>query len=287
MNIQPEQSVALFKALAAQIPKHVETSSVVLVEALGKTVRQLGSGTLVALAEKRFVVTAAHVILEAQRKSSTLGVGVGTAGNFVAVTGDWTVSEALFDIAVYELKSDQINQMKGCSYIRIADVAFNSDLSNALFVVTGFPSVWASPSGSEDEVVALKHLQYWTYSYDGPVNGFDGYSDRYHFLLHAKPEELLGSDGKQFVFKGWSGFSARLPEDLKGISGCAVWRVGDIRAPASTWSPEDVKLVGVETGIFKTNTAIKVTRWALVTTLLYQTVPEVRPVIELYDKPQP
>lgn len=70
--------------LESVIPARAWKSTVVIVRAQKPDVIQLGTGTLFRIADKSFVVTAAHVIRAASDLNQTVGIG-GAGNNFVAV----------------------------------------------------------------------------------------------------------------------------------------------------------------------------------------------------------
>jgi hypothetical protein len=104
------------------------------------------------------------------------------------------------------------------------------------------------------------------------------------FRLEATPAELLDHRGSPTSFRTSGGFAAQIPDDLRGVSGCSVWRIGDVSAPVETWSASTARIVGVETGVFSARGAIKAGRWNAVTTLLYNAFPATRSAIEIYAR---
>ena len=281
---------ALLQAMSASIPDAVAASSVAIVVANRPFVRHLGSGTLLAVADRRFVVTAAHVIRAAQ---TTVGISGGSDNNFIATAGKWHLSapsnedkDDPFDVAVYPLEKSQTARLEGHTFLRIGDVSFESDLSRAFFVVSGFPSIWSTETREADDPMKLRPLQYSTCAYGGSTVALQGYDARYHVLLDAEPERIFDSSGSAMEFRTRSGYAAQMPQDLQGISGCSVWMIGDLSIPCNHWRPDHARLVAVETGVFPGRAAIKATRWNAVTTLLYSAFTDLHSTIELYENGQ-
>jgi hypothetical protein len=276
----------LLRSMESSIPSAAATSSVAIVEADRPNVRHLGSGTLFAVADRRFVVTAAHVVRAAQ---STIGITGGSDNNFVATAGTWHLSASdgvdggdPFDVAVYALDDAQIARLNGCTFLRIGDVSFESDLSGAFFLVCGFPAIWSSATSAVEDPMKLCLMQYSTFSYEGSTSALQGYEARHHLLLDAKPECTYDSSGMPAEFKTRLGHPAQMPHDLQGISGCSVWIVGHLSVPCCDWRPEAARVVAVETGVFTGRAAIKATRWNAVTTLLYTAFADLRSTISIY-----
>jgi hypothetical protein len=71
------------------------------------------------------------------------------------------------------------------------------------------------------------------------------------------------------------------PADLRGISGCAVWKLSTAQI-SSTWTADNVRVVGVQTGVFSKAGAIKATKWKYVIWCLTQLVPDLRNAFRLW-----
>jgi hypothetical protein len=295
MNIPSETKLqTLLRAFSTSIPDTVANSSVAIVAANNPVIRHFGSGTLLSVADRHFVVTAGHVIRKASDAQSTVGITGGLENFFIATAGKWILSAQTqndtdgdpFDIAIYQLGQSQIEKLGERTFLRIGDVSFISDLSHGFFVVSGFPSIWSTESSGAHEKMNLRLLQYSTYSYNRSTAALSGYDSRYHLLLEAKAERAVDTTGVAINFTTLSGHAAQMPQDLQGISGCSVWMIGDLTVPCSHWRADQARLVAVETGVFPGRAAIKATRWNAVTTLLYLVFPDLRSTLDLYaDQP--
>lgn len=276
--------------MSACVPDLTVTSTIAIVGAKAPVIRQLGSGTLLAVADLRFVLTAAHVVREASRHKLTLGISGGQSGCFIAAGGKWIMSTAsssdsaddTYDVALYQLNEDQINRLAGVEYVRVADASFTSDLTNGFFIVTGFPGMWSTVLDGDEDTMKSKLLQYGTYAFSGSTSALAGYDPAHHFLLEASPSGLLDHTGEPTSFRTRTGFAAQMPTDLRGISGCSVWMIGNLATPVGTWEKHAGRIVGIETGVFSARGAIKATRWNAVTTLMYKAFPNLRPALEIY-----
>lgn len=288
----PEKAIKAFVNKTAYcVPDKVIKSTVVIVAARNAVIRQLGTGTLLAVADMKFMVTAAHVIREAQNLQATVGIAGTDNDSFTALTGtcllstaeDWNECDDPHDIAIYLLDSPQVSRLGNVAFVRIGDISFVSDLSKNLFILTGFPGIWSTDSTESDPTMKSKLLQYCTYTFSGSTSGLNNFSTTHHFLMEASPCQLVDQKGDFTSFRTRSGYPAYLHADLGGISGCGVWALGDLSIPVDDWVLDDCKLVGVETGVYQGCKAIKATRWNSVTTLIYNAYPSLRPVLELYQ----
>lgn len=76
------------------------------------------------------------------------------------------------------------------------------------------------------------------------------------------------------MFQDRDGQPATFPRDLRGISGCPVWAIGDLVRPVAEWRPP--RVAGVQTGAYQGSEVIRATRWVAVTTLLTEAFPNLR-----------
>ncbi len=286
----PSELAALVRALVARTPPRVAAATVAIVGSNSGNVRHLGTGTLLAVADAKFVVTAAHVLLAAREQELTVAISPALGGVFTAVTArDWVVTAASgvndpHDVALYQLDDRELGRLDAVEFVRIADVCFDKDISESYFIVCGFPAMWSTTSHSDNDEMKARLLQYGTYPFKGSVCGLAGFDPERHILLEGAPDDILDHKGNPIRFRTRSGHPASIPADLAGISGCSIWRIGDFSTPVSEWNINDAKIVGVQTGVFQSVSAIKATRWNSVTTLLYAAFPDLRASINMYAR---
>lgn len=292
MNISPAELEKATAAISKCIPELIANSTIGIVAAKAPYIELLGTGTLLAVAEHRFIVTAAHVIRAVSER--TVGIMNSSKGNFVSLSGHWFLSctendersHDPYDVAIYELSSQECSRLSFVEFIRVGDVEFNSDLSSGFFLISGFPKIWSTNIDEVEETMRAKLLQYGTCALES-VAGLQNYDPHLHILLRASPEELFDHTGKEVKFRMRSDYPARMPDDLLGVSGCSVWKIGDLNNSIESWKKEDCRLVGIETGIYSKLGAIKATRWNAVASLLYEAIPAIRPVIKMYENQLP
>jgi hypothetical protein len=162
----------------------------------------------------------------------------------------------------------------------IASDSSSSQKSFGVFVLFGYPGIWAVPSRSDDEKLIIKPLEFAAIGYNGQA-AIEGYQPKLHLLLNADSKAISLSDGSRAELLKGDGSPAVFPRDLKGISGCPVWLVGDQRIPAGDWQSLPVGLAGVQTGVYQENGVIRVTRWTAVTTLIHEAFPELRSALPI------
>jgi hypothetical protein len=273
--------------MVASTPSRVAAATVAIVGSLSRNVRHLGTGTLLAVADAKFVVTAAHVLRVAKEQGLTVAIVPALGGVFTAVTArPWLLTsddgaEDRHDVALYRLDEREVGRLGGSDFVRIADVCFEKDLAAAYFVICGFPGMWSTASNPDGDMKG-RLLQYGTYPFKGSTSGLGGFDPQKHILLEGTPGDLLDHNGEPTRFQTRSGHPASMPGDLSGVSGCSIWRIGDFRTPVSEWNINAAQIVAVQTGVFRSAGAIKATRWNSVTTLLHLACPDLRATIEMY-----
>lgn len=287
-NVASDPRHDVIRCLDRCIPATVMDCTVAIVQTTGPLVRQLGTGILFRVADHRFVVTAAHVLATAQDANSTIGVS-HAHGGFIALPGTWLRTTANdggtrndpYDVALRHLTDEETNRFHGKTFQTLADVSFGEhsleDHPNACFLLCGFPSIWSTTSASAAETMRLKVLQYSAFRYEGTTAGLAAFESRLHFLLDAKEEDVFDGRGNETTFRLRQGQRARWPQDVAGISGCGVWRLGNPRLPVEVWRADDVRLVGLLTSVYAKPSLIKATKWIAVTTLLNEAFPALRP----------
>jgi hypothetical protein len=275
-------------AAAAEINRRVDglvtDSAVGIIGSVNQNVRALGSGTLLAVGDVHFVVSAGHVIRDGTHLGATLGIGSGNA-SLVATTRPWLISGGeeetdVHDIALYRLTAEEVGRLCDAKFVRIGDVDFSQDLSDSFFAVVGFPSMWTEAPSAVDDPVRSRLAVYGTTSYEKSLSGLEHFDAERHLLLSAPREEMYNEAGELVGFRTRSGFPTDFPDGLRGISGCGIWKLGSLKQTPDLWGQP--RLVGVETAVYNNAQAIRATRWNSVTTFLDGAFPELRPVLQFY-----
>jgi hypothetical protein len=288
MDDQQHLQRTINEKVASLVPEHAWDSTVAIVIAHDNAVYQFGSGILFRVAEDSFVVTAGHVVKESHKHAKTLGISSGT-GFFVAVPGQWICSsdgqygtyEDPFDIAIYKLPQDAVAKMGNKTFLHFDDIDFDSQSPTAVYTLFGFPGIWSRRSSSESDNLQLKPFQFTTFAYDRKTETLPEYQERFHLLLDAQLRYSSILDGSPAQFQDLTGKDVTFPRGLRGISGCSVWRIGDLNVAIENWGQERSRIVAVQTGVYNSAQVIKATRWVAVSTLLHEAFPELRPAMQL------
>jgi hypothetical protein len=274
--------------MAAHVPQQVWSSTVAIVIANRPHLYQFGTGILFQIADSCFVVTAAYNIRVALGSGKTLGITAGDS--FVALGGESVIPtpfqhgsvEDHFDVAIHELSSSAAGLLKDKQFLQMSDVRFGALPSTAVVTMCGFPKIMTIPATVDNRTPPLKPFEYTSSIFDGDDTNLIGYDPKYHFLLDARPGQLTADDSwPAEVQSPLRGGRAAFPDDIKGVSGYGMWMIGDLTLPLSEW-PQHKRLVGVETSMYPSRQAIRGTKWAAVTTLIYDEFPSLRPAINLW-----
>lgn len=269
------------------VPALCEKSTVAILRIQGSATVPLGTGTLLRIADRCFVVTAAHVVRHAYEWASGLAV-TGDAGKIVETPSHWLCSpmdsaepdKGLGDVAVYALTESQTQELEGKEFVRLGDVGLESDLNKGLFRLVGYPQMFCEPSSDETQKVLLGSLTFATTVHRGKPRITD-YDPDVHFLLDAIDQNLVDRQGQKASLHGRQQAVVKLTDGLPGISGCGVWRIGNSRTALEEWKQEDAALVGVAISTYSESEVIKVTRWKFVGKLIYAGFPDMRGPLKL------
>lgn len=272
-NSKPELIEKIILSLSSLIPSKGWDSTVAIVAENPQLLFQLGTGTLVRIADTFLVVTAAHVVLDAHNYNWTMGIS-GAQKKFIILGSDWSCSgeggdPGVLDIAIHKLAQDAVTNLAGKEFINLSDLTTPSNYSTGYYCLFGYPACWTKSADAHTDTLTAGGFQLTTTAYNGDTHLLSNFDPKHHFLLEADDLHLhaYGSDP---VF----------PKRLEGISGCSVWHLGDLSTPIEHWPKNRIGLAGVQTGVYRTN-IIKVTRWSSVVNLILQVFPELRPAVQL------
>jgi len=262
-----------FEHLNGMVPERAHSSAVILFAARSAE-RQLvpfGTGSLFAIADRRFIVTAAHVHEDAEKQGFDFLCATTRKGKFTPLhRGVWGVMHK-FDVAIFELNSKNAEDLDENVFLSLADVALDVDLTSGLFAIFTVPACWSESSFDDQSgPVKAKALQFVTTPYEGDVGLLADFNPTVHIALGANDEHLRNHDGLKISWPD------RLGGFLPGISGCAIWKIADKYRPNARPEPDVARVVGVETGVYSGPGVIKGTRWDAVGSLIQQGYPELR-----------
>lgn len=237
--------------------------------------RQHGTGTLFRIAQRSFLVTAAHVFTDALRVSAILRVRTsGEAPRLVPIGGTLIRSrsqgEDSIDLGIMELAQSVVTELSGYQSIGLADIDQTQETSDDLYIVAGFPCELARPGTMTGESIRLSRFFASTYPYRGPTDRFANYQATHHLLLDARPEhcEIVRGSGKPL-------------DSYEGLSGGSIWKTNATRVGREKWQPSCARIAAVQTAQYRNPGIARGTMWRHVAFAVHQSHPELRPALNL------
>ncbi len=220
------------------------------------------SGVLIAIANQRFLVTAAHGLEPITNARIPLYVtSPRRGGGGIPLVGKlFGTEEKKIDIAVVKMNHETRARLDddGARFLRVTDVDNAAAVTPGIYLVRGFPIACnADP------------MTYETVLYQGevPTDSEYPFDPAFHLLLdHSRDLR-------------WRGGQVSRSPRIEGMSGCGIWRL-TTRAPSDLagWSPDERRLVAIQTtcryGSFLKGTWV---RHAF--GLIYHRCPELRPAM--------
>ncbi len=243
--------------------------------------RLLGTATLVAIAGRHFLVTAAHAVQDMFAngvQQDDLYVPNLSDGAFVPVVGRFNGDRTdAHDFAFIELDSAAVERLRSRRFLTLADIDLSTGLlPNGWYYIHGYPYENATRGGSRDQFRA-KPYTFGTALYRGETDSLRTFSPEEHVLLEVKSENVVDGVGNDGV----------IPSSFQGISGSPIWRAFTYGDDSARWTPAKARVVAVETCVTKSRGAFLVrgTRWFVVLPLLRHAYPDLAPAIALHDPP--
>ena len=239
----------------------------------GPVAMSFGTGTLFRCGDLSFLVTASHVVNEAEQRKLDLEIPArDDPSAHIPLLGQYLDTPAPYDIAICKLSEETIAKLSGYTFQQIEQVNLRDEISPGWFYVHGYPSELTGIS-SDMTKLFLEPFSYRTCLYDGPTNTFDGYDPSWHVLVSISRDHSSHSDDET---------DAIIPKSLGGISGSSIWQgyAADYQF-ADKWTSDDASLVAVQTGVYyrQGDVVVRGTRWSGVVANLLAFYPTLRPTL--------
>lgn len=276
--MESHEFAAAFDLLNRMVPEKaiMATAPIFAADSVKEHLHPFGTGTLLSIAQRRFIITAAHVRSEQKKQGFSFLCAATKKGGFTPlVQSNWYLNDKL-DVAVFDLTERNVTDFGSNTFLNLSDIDLNTDTNRGIFAVFGLPAKWSQASLSPNEPpVQAKALQFITNAYEGNTSHITGFDPSIHILLNASNEDHRSSDGTSAQWPD------RLGNFLPGISGCGIWKLCDTFEASRTPDKLDSRLVAVETGVYSATGVIKGTRWDAVANLLRQAFPDLQSAFEI------
>lgn len=192
------------------------------------------SGVLIQIADMRFLVTAAHEVIENRRAERHLQLVLPEKGKRTVPLIDelfWTTIDEEEDLLIARLEPSTLTAMgNDFRFIRVRDMLFRSEVRSlsGLFLILGFPYAMVRPDHEGDPCVET--WKYISVPYAGDFTGVTNYDPELHFILTYE-ERTRNREGQE-VFP-------------PGLSGCGIWLL-NITTEGEPITAETFKLVAIQ-----------------------------------------
>lgn len=230
---------------AASISVEWMTAPIAHLDTETKDCIEIRTGLLLEIGDMRFLVTAAHGLMDHAKKKrfpQILLTEPGLRSVPLILERFWLSKDPLEDIAVCQLVPRTIEAIAGhYTYHRLIDVLPRKRVKpeEGLFLLLGYP--WDRFKQVGEGMKCADTWKYLTNPFKGDYAVVANYNADYHLIL----------DYQRDTFDG-SGTRVHPP----GLSGCGIWFVGSPKTHP-LFTKDDLKLVGIQTSWWKQHEYVK------------------------------
>jgi hypothetical protein len=247
-----------------------------------RAVHQNGSGVLLKIGDKHFLLSAAHVIDYTAIHgipyllSPAEGKEPIPLDRVRACTSPWPAHRDPkdpdmrdadpLDVGFVELNREIVDRLQPARrFAPLQEIDVGERLRLGCYLLLGYPRQLSVVDVAKQKAHA-EPLRYVTELCTDPVDQFD-------------PTKLVRLKYPP------TGLNAHMAEvsvpNPKGMSGCGVWRLAEMKHP-DKWSKDDVKLVAIEHSWHRHRRYIQGTRVRYALELIYRFYPSIRPIMDLH-----
>lgn len=186
-----------------------------------------GSGVLIQVADRHFVITAAHVLDLWGKLSLIVPLAGGMTVNLTACRAEVTKDTEHADFAIIPLTEAMAAVLlQSKAFVRLSEMDAAAATPQGMHAVFGYPQ--------ELSRIAQR----------GRLSNALFYPTNLMPLPDIDPELAIAMEIHAEI-EDSDGDRSRLP-DLRGISGCGMWRLTIDVDDADAWSTDRIRLVGIE-----------------------------------------
>jgi hypothetical protein len=261
-----------FDHIASEFNRVIAATVVPIAGVVGEQVFQYGTGTLFQIGERRFLVTAAHVVDIANKQHARLHVPDCLEGDARLISLHGLAGfggDAPLDVVAVELPETIAEQMPNRRFLRQTEITVDQDSFLDVYYLFGFPGTFTTPMPAG---LSMHGIGILTDSYSGDRGRFGDYDVRLHVLSNMPKPAQTHAHGVPF------------PDELGGISGACLWRVKRAE-PLEEWTADHIRAFAVQTGVYQDHNsrrAIRSTRWGVVSAMLQIKYEDLRPSMRLH-----
>jgi hypothetical protein len=250
-------------------------------EQWGKTIL-FGTGILLQIAAKHFIVSAGHNFDARRMCDLPLWVTDGVLGNRLLPVGQVLIRSAAtndpyyrndepFDLAVCELSSEVAERIAVSKrFLRLLDVdPWDKQEPRSWYMVYGFPTS-LSPADEGSRSINSNAFAIATFLYCDERGVLDNYDRAVSIALDFDPTNIRDDAGREAV-----------PPEPNGMSGCGIWRLVEAGTDTRMWTPEKVKLVAIDHSVRRRTRVLIGARIRYALQMIYRNHPDLRSAMEM------
>jgi hypothetical protein len=283
-----EEIKAFIKRMHAECLHEIAACTVPFYAEQGGAAVQCGSGVLLEVAHRQFVLTAAHVSdiqivhhLPFFVSNTAAGESLIPFEKVILRTSQMPASgcrkDDPFDICVGELPQAIVTQLRvGKRFCHLRDIdPVDTQVNGSWYFVLGFPTA-ANPSDINARRVSTNVFAYGSIKYDGERGDLQRYDPHLEFALDFSLLRNTDDDGNPVT-----------PPPPGGMSGCGIWRLASGGSSIPLWTPEDKRLVAIQHTWNKEVEALRATRIEYALQIIYEKYPDLRAAMRLNHEKMP
>ena len=246
-----------------------------------------GSGVLLQIAEKYFIVSAGHTFDARRMLDLPLWVTDGVVGNSLLPLGQVLIRSSVtavaydrtdepFDTAVCELSSETASKIAVQKrFLRLIDVdPWDQQEPRSWYMVYGYPTK-LSPADEQSQSINANAVALATFLYCDERGPLVNYDKEVGIAIDFDSTTTQDDDGNPAV-----------PPYPSGISGCGIWRLVEAGTDARRWTVDDVKHVAIDHTLKTGQKVLVGTRIRYALQMIYRNHVDLRPAMEMHFGPK-
>jgi hypothetical protein len=235
---QKDRVADVFSAIEKRCMPLVRQYSVSLAAISHDKVLHNRTGVLYQIGDYYFVITASHNLHEIAKHGVPLFF-TDTQFKDGPIHFEKAVmmgtEEEVLDVAVIELDQRTATEIsKYKKFLRHNQITMGGAKPCSPYLLYGFPSDWAMRFIAP-KLIQSKGLAFVTFLHKGELAEESNYDHNYHMVMSfSRKAPNLDSQEQEYLPK------------LNGASGCGIWKIGRAAYTNSSYTENDVSLVGIE-----------------------------------------
>lgn len=248
----------------------------ILIEGPNRELTQHGTGVLLAVADSVFLISAAHVLREAQHQHLWINA-VAMGPNLIPLAGveiNTTDDLHAVDFGFVRLSDASLEELKRYKkFVRLNEIDLEPSPPRGLYSAFGYPTE-INAQLSKATSIPTTGVFYGTRLHDWARSlKLENFDHSLNIALEFAPQRSTDARG----------FRARVPYP-GGMSGCGLWRLHRFDAKPQRWTQEDIRLAGIQHTLVShgSEAALVGVRFSHIFWTLRRAFPELRQVFDLY-----